>query len=338
MRRLRIVITAGSATLTAALLPLAEGCGTEPATDTSDAAGDVRTLHDARADASEDSPIIVVPDAGPDVAKEASVCQPFEVLQTITVPIPPAGTPADPGTLCSVATPATSNASAKVSFTSFSAQNMTATGFIAMPPSVRAAVVGTPTVTVFAGPAALLAMQVTNMTAIPTGYVFAASWPNLNGVGQASVMQVKVTYTIACGNNTTQTVEASTLIELCIVGDGLGWVSSGDSCTVCQIIAEMAPSPIPSDNAGDDLPLGRVVRLRVVELARAGRTLLLFAENDAGATAHYDWRVSGGSVEKVADDLLLWTLPETSDGEPFGQVGVWNDDGAAVENFYFGAA
>lgn len=99
----------------------------------------------------------------------------------------------------------------------------------------------------------------------------------------------------------------------------------------------MAPSPIVSDNAGDDLPLARHLRLRVVELARAGREVLLFAENDGGADAEYEWRVSGGTLRRVAEDLVVWTLPD-DDARPFGQVAVWNDNGAAVENFLWGAA
>jgi hypothetical protein len=112
------------------------------------------------------------------------------------------------------------------------------------------------------------------------------------------------------------------------------WVSSGDACTACRVIAEMAPRPIVSDKTGDDLPLGMVIRLRVVEVARAGRHVLLFADNDAGADADYEWSVSEGSLEHVADDVVLWTLPEeTTARAPFGQVAVWNAAGAAVENF-----
>lgn len=134
-------------------------------------------------------------------------------------------------------------------------------------------------------------------------------------------------------------MESTTSLDLCWKHKERVWVSSGDLCTDCVIIAEMAPSPIPSDNQGDELPLGRVVRLRVVPLAQSGRARLLFAENDAGGDARYEWRVSGGSLQKIAEDIVLWTLPEDyAEKEPFGQVGVWNGDGAAVENFYVGVA
>jgi hypothetical protein len=151
-------------------------------------------------------------------------------------------------------------------------------------------------------------------------------------------MTVKATFDIACADGGTKTVEARTRIDICDGSDGsLAWVSSGDQCCDCVIIAEMAPSPIVSDKTKDDLPLARVVRLRVVELARAGRQVLLFAENDAGPELELDWNVSGGSLERIDADLMLWTLPD-DDASPFGQVAVWNDAGAAVENFAWGTA
>ena len=39
--------------------------------------------------------------------------------------------------------------------------------------------------------------------------------------------------------------------------------------------------------------------------------------------------MSGGTVERVAPDVLLWTLPE-DDAGAFGQVAVWNDDRAVL--------
>ena len=36
--------------------------------------------------------------------------------------------------------------------------------------------------------------------------------------------------------------------------------------------------------------------------------------------------------------MIVWTLPEARDAQPFGQLAVWNDNGAIVENFDWGAA
>ena len=66
--------------------------------------------------------------------------------------------------------------------------------------------------------------------------------------------------------------------------------------------------------------------------------MLLAAQNDAGPDAEYEWRVSAGTIERVDDDIVVWTLPDTSDDVPYGQVAVWNEAGAAVENFHWNAA
>ena len=131
--------------------------------------------------------------------------------------------------------------------------------------------------------------------------------------------------------------ESITPVAFCLDGDRLEWVSAGDACTVCTIIAEMAPSPIVSDLIEDSLPLARVIRIAVRELARAGRSVLLMAENDAGEDAEYEWHVSKGEVQSVAPDVVLWTLPDGVD-RPFGQVAVLAETGAVVENFVWGGA
>jgi hypothetical protein len=259
---------------------------------------------------------------------------------THIVTVPSAGVPADQGQLCAVMVPpALSNVSARVSLTQYSTLKETASGAIAVPLAIAGLIVGAPVITVVNASSPEIAMlAVKNVVKVNGGYTFDASWPKAiprSVFGEA--MTVKVSFTLSCGDGGTQTVESQHRIELCVDGDTFGWVSSGDACTVCTIIAEMAPSPIVSDNHGDELPLARHLRLRVVELARAGRDVLLIAENDGGELAEYEWRVSGGKVEHVAPDIVLWTMPEEGAGL-FGQVAVWNDTGAAVENFLWGAA
>jgi hypothetical protein len=235
-----------------------------------------------------------------------------------------------------VQAPVSSNTSARVTLTNFSQSAQTASGFIAIAPGIAA---GPPTVTVpTATNPAFATMQVTGMVKINGGYYFKASWPAKLPNGYGGQMTVKASFTINCPDGGTQTVDSITKIDLCIDGNTVDWVSSGDACTVCAVIAEMAPSPIVSDNRGDDLPLGRVIRIRVVEVARAGRQVLLFAENDAGEDAQFEWRTSGGTLERIADDVMLWSMPEEGGEWPFGQVAVWNEAGAVVENFVWGAA
>jgi hypothetical protein len=236
----------------------------------------------------------------------------------------------------------TSNTSARVTLDHYSPTLETATGYIAVPPSIAGAVVGLPVLSVLsATDPDFAAMQVTALTPFPDGYRFLAKWPNpLHHRVGGGQMTVRTTLNLSCGDSGTKTVESDTRIDFCFDGDSFQWVSAGDACTICVIIAEMAPSPIVSNNLGDDLPLGRVLRMRVVEVARTAEQVLLFAENDAGPSAEYEWRVSGGTLKRIADDVVLWTLPDAAhaDERPFGQVAVWNDAGAVVENFVWAAA
>jgi hypothetical protein len=322
MRKLRVVFTTVGgvvpALMVAFVAPATDACG-----------GEVEESSDQR-DASSvdrDSSSVWEPSPSPYDAK------PYERPSYI-VEIPPPGTAADPGQLCAVPSPVTSNVAARVTLSDYDRDKSTAKGFIAVAPAVEPTIVGLPTIVVSAKSIYLDDMVVTNMTKVAGGFQFDASWPDGVPYGGSVQMTVETTLTISCADGGTTTVQALTKIDLCCDPEvGYEWVSSGDACTVCQVIAEMAPSPIVSDKRGDDLPLGMVVRLRVVEVARAGRHVLLFADNDAGAAAKYEWRVSEGSLEHISDDVMLWTLPEKTNGTPFGQVAVWNDAGAAVENF-----
>ncbi|MDF2691846.1 MAG: hypothetical protein K0S65_229 [Labilithrix sp.] len=256
------------------------------------------------------------------------------------VEIPEAGTPADPGQLCAVPSPVVSNVAARVTLSDYSSNGETAKGFIAVAPAVEPTLVGLPKLTVKSPTyPELEEMVVTNLTKVAGGFQFDAQWPKGVPYWGNVQMTIETSFTITCADGGTTTVSALTKLDLCCDDKvGYEWVSSGDACTICEVIAEMAPSPIVSDKTGDDLPLGMVLRLRVVEVARAGRQVLLFADNDAGAGSQYEWRVSEGLLERVSDDVMLWTLPEEMGPAPFGQVAVWNDAGAAVENFVFAVA
>lgn len=343
MRKLRVVFTtmggAVPALLATVLVPMVDGCGVD-----SPISGDASATEagkDSSKDSSNDAPLF--PDGSPDLdASDAAAPLCINAVpMTHIVSLPPPGVVADPGQICAVAVPpVSSNTSARVTLSKYSPSLETADGFIAMAPALAASVVGLPAVTVtsstdpkFAG------MQITGMTGISGGYQFQASWPGpLPHATYGGQMTVTTAFTITCGDGATQTVESITKIDFCIDGNTFDWVSSGDACTICQVIAEMAPSPIVSDNRGDDLPLGRVIRIRVVEVARAGRQVLLFAENDAGEDAKFEWRTSGGTLERIADDVMLWSMPDEGSEWPFGQVAVWNEAGAVVENFVWGAA
>lgn len=335
MRKLRVVFTTIGGTVPAIVATMVgDACGGSVKDDgaTADA-----TVGDAPQSSSSSSGF-----ASSGIVSSSSSSGGFDCRTTHLVDIPPPGVVADPGQICAVAKPpAASNTAARVTLSGYTEATRSAVGFVALGSGVAGAIQGLPEVVPVAGSDDVSTkMTVGGMTKVAGGYRFDATWPS-SLRSDYTELTVKTTFTIGCDDGGTQTVESLTKLELCLVSDAGAhdFVSSGDACTVCRIIAEMAPTPIASDNAGDDLPLGRVIRLRVIEVARSGRQALLFAENDAGEGLELEWRVHGGTLERVADDVVLWTLPdEAGETPPFGQVAVWNEAGAVVENFVWGTA
>lgn len=336
-RRVQVgfVLASGIATGLVVVGPAACGSEEETPPNTHEAIGDA-----ARVDGRND----VAPIQGPDgrrpdpPPRDGNPSCPSYLIE-----LPDAGSQADPGALCTLSVESvSSNAAAVVSLGAPSfgdAGLMRSSGSIAIPPDVLARVVGEPALRIegqdpySAGP-----LAISDMSRTAAGFDFAVSW----GQSQGDHL-VTVRLTLDCADAGadagTVLVTSRTTLALCDNGDySQSWKGAGEECTVCRIIAEMAPSPVVSDNQGDDLPLGRVVQLRVIELARAGNQVLLFAESDAGADSDYTWNVSCGSLERLDADLVLWTLPDAAEGTPFGQLGVWNEHGAAVENFLWAVA
>ncbi len=338
MRRLRVVVAMSGAVpaITAAALVPVAACGARTAPGD---IGDGSLDADAKKEAAKDGPFFPPLDATEEEVGTPPVCTgPGATEQTVIVSLPPPNVPADPGVLCSInVSPVGSNDAARVTLTAYSPKAETAIGYIAVPSQLQPLIVGQPALTVVqATDPALFGMQVAAMGKTAGGYTFQASWPSAFGQNPGAIqMTVKTSFAIKCADGGTQTVEALTILDLCIDGNTVDWASSGDSCTICTLIAEMAPSPIVSDNRGDEMPLGRVIRLRVRELARVGRSLLLLAENDGGEGTEHEWSASAGEIALVASDVALWRIPERERdvGEPAIQVAVWNDTGAAVASY-----
>jgi hypothetical protein len=238
--------------------------------------------------------------------------------------------------------PVESNRSARVVFTRYSTSLDMADGMIAVDPSLQ--VVGIPEVSVIdATHDQLKQVTITGMTPTSGGFSFHAAWPPLDTLWPDGYvrMTVRATFGISCApgeagagdGGAIHQVQATTYVDLCRGPNEHGeWVSSGDDCTVCRIIAEMAPSPIVPDKTTDDLPLARALRLRIAPLARVGRAVLLFAENDGGDDVSYDWEVSAGTLERLAGDIVIWRLPEQPGGQLL-QLAVCASEGVAVASF-----
>ena len=69
----------------------------------------------------------------------------------------------------------------------------------------------------------------------------------------------------------------------------------------------------------------------------AGETanhLVLLAENDGGEGLDYEWLASVGRIDRLAPDVIAWTLQE-GDPDPFIQAAVSGPNAAAVASFAF---
>jgi hypothetical protein len=185
---------------------------------------------------------------------------------------------------------------------------------------------------------ALRNLEITGLQPSPGGgsFTFQGSWPaplGLDATEGYERMTMRVTLEAACDGGSRQ-VHAVTDVHLCLVENQPAWASSGQSCCVCRIIAEMAPSPIVPDKHADELPLAQALRLRIVELARVSNTIVLLAENDGGEGLEYEWLPSAGRIERLADDVVAWTLEEGTP-DPFVQAAVYGKSAAAVASFAF---
>jgi hypothetical protein len=286
--------------------------------------------------------VIFIPDAGPDAGRDSSTggsgfdCNPNRGCYTMTIDIPAEGMPIEPGQVCAATVePVESNRAALVTLERSAASLEMVTGTVAIDPAVS--VLGTPSVEVLdATHPALLSLQLSPLEPSTGGFTFQGSFPAPLGLDAAygfERMTLRVTLEAACDGGSRQ-VHAVTDVHLCMIENEPAWASSGQSCCVCRIIAEMAPSPIVPDKHSDELPLAQALRLRIVELARIANTIVLFAENDGGEGLDYEWLPSAGRIERLADDIIAWTLDEGTP-DPFVQAAVYGKDAAAVASFAF---
>jgi hypothetical protein len=281
--------------------------------------------------------------AGSNVISSDAACGGF--YTSYLVELPPEGVPASPGQICAATVePVESSRSARVTLSMPSADFRSATGRIEMAPGLLPLVVGLPTVEVVDGTAVQRTMQVTMMAREQDGFSFHASWSD--PVLFEGRMTVRTTFQLSCVDDAgspeagvTREVHAATDIYICDGESGYErmWVSSGDRCIVCSVVAEMAPSPIVPDQHADDLPLARVTRLRIVELARVSNTVILLAENDGGSGLEYEWHPSDGHLERLANDVVAWTVQQGM-AAPHIQAAIFGSSTAAVASWGFNEA
>ncbi len=282
---------------------------------------------------------VIVLDSGRDSSGGAAGTGGLSCFSPLTyvVDLPPPGVPAQPGQICAVSTePVGSYRAARVTLAKTGKGLEDVTGSIAIDPMLMAQVVGLPALRVLdASWPDLMELQVSGMAAAPGGFTFQGRWPAPLPIGSSgAMMTVAVSFEIGCAADAMdlRRVEARTAVHACVDAGELEWVSSGDDCSVCRIIAEMAPSPIIPEKSPDGLPLGQAIRLRLIELARVGRTVVLLAENDGGAGVEYVWQASSGMLEHLAPDVVAWTA-EDDVGPQHVQAAVLGEFGVAVRSY-----
>ena len=267
-------------------------------------------------------------------------------LQDYDVELPAEGVPATPGQICAATVePVESGRAARVVLSASPGDLQSAQGFIEIDPALEQRVVGLPVIEVIDATApALFGLAVSNVSKASGGFSFDASFadpvptPETTFDLSLTRMTLRISVEISCEPSTeTRTLHAATDVHLCIGDQELEWVSSGERCVVCRVIAEMAPSPIVPDKRLDGLPLAHALRLRIIELARVSNTVVLLAENDGGEGLEYEWHPSAGTVERLAPDVIAWTL-EDGTPAPMIQAAVYGDTAAAVASFAWNEA
>lgn len=347
-RRLRILVQRARGSLPLLVAASVSGCGQVdrsqtqgPAESNAGSGGTIAAGAGgvAAAGSGGSGVIIVVPPVEP--GGGSNECTPADGCNEVEVSVPPEGVPAEPGEICSVNMDVVdSGLAARVTLTvDPSGSHQNTAGVVTVAPELSDRIVGTPRVELVASESSVVAESLTVSEVTGSGpeysFVVMSSEPLRLSTVEPTRLTFRITLEVDCGD-TTQIVHAATDVYFCLGAEELqpAWVSSGDSCCVCDVIAEMAPSPIVPDQQADGLPLSRALRLRIVELARVSNTVILLAENDGGPDMTYEWHASGGKVTRLTPDIVVWTL---SQGMPAAsiQAAVFDDSAAAVASWAF---
>jgi hypothetical protein len=283
---------------------------------------------------------VILLGGGPSFAGSASPpalpygCSGYEVQ------LPEVGQPAVAGEICSVEVePVISNGAARISLAPPGTDPQApVVGTLVLAESLREQIVGPPVVEIVAASqATLLQAQLSPLEQTADGYTFTVTWPMGVFLRPEDMDRVsfRTALDLSCDTGS-RLVNAVTEVHLCGGSEGIAsvWASTGDTCVVCNVIAELAASPIIPDHKASGLPLGQAMRARIVELAKVGGSVVLFAENDGGHATSYEWHASGGTLEHIAEDVVVFR----SDGStpaPSLQVAIMNDDGVAVVSYAY---
>jgi hypothetical protein len=255
--------------------------------------------------------------------------------------LPDAGHPAVAGEICTVEVePVVAHGAARVALEVKDGDVAApARGTLTLEKALRESVRGEPSLEIIgASDSRLLAARISELTPTDDGYSFEITWPedSLLQAQDLTRVQFRTALDLSCEGETTRLVHAVSELHLCggFASVPSSWASAGDQCVVCRVIAELAASPIIPEPRRSGLPLGQAMRARIVELAKVGGSVVLFAENDGGSASGYEWHAVGGTIERVADDVVVFRRDPLAPTSSL-QVAIMNDDGVAVVSYAY---
>jgi hypothetical protein len=243
-----------------------------------------------------------------------AVCsQPWEMPMTYTVALPQGDTVKVIDTLCAWSAGPEPNAPAAVIHAVAGADPRVVTAVIDLSPEIFRGngFVSLPAVTTSNSSVTVGAVRKTDQS---NRFEVDLTWPAGFVPTQGTGLSVTVSVNFVCEPqmSSTRAVKVTGQLSLCKDGAGVAWKGSGESCTVCTAMAEMAPLSTPHPPLADGLPLPGDLGLGVRAVARVGRTVVLVARHDGDiGEVSYRWRASGGELQVVAPDVAIWTVPET---------------------------
>ena len=280
----------------AAILPLSGGCGGETA-DSGQGTGGSSAQGGAAS-------------SGGNAATGGTFNCPGDYsVQSYTVTLPGGDTPADAAAVCQWGGALPSNVpAARVTLQYDSNTPSHATGTITVAPEILAAAGYVGVLAVTADTAAI-----SNLTRVANTYTFDMNLTNgALSLGMSLTFQVTLDFACSPAMSSTRQLQTATNVVLCGYYGNPNWVSTGDTCTTCYPMAEMAAQLMPApEREPDGVALPGELNINIAPVAREGRIVVLMVQKPSDTPElSLTWRASGGQLLLAADDVAVWTLPD----------------------------
>ena len=262
----------------------------------------------------------------------ATSCPSYSSSQTFAVTLPGGDTPTSAAALCNWAgTFAGDRPAARVTLVYDPNVPSQGTGTITIDPEVLNAAGGG-----YLAVSSVVAngAVISNLVRVNDSFTFDVKFTTTPYLGSSFTFQVTLDFTCSPMMSSTRTLQAATTVYLCGTTGAMNWVSTGDTCTICYPMAEMAAQLMPAPtNEPDDIPLAGEIDVRIVQVAREGRTVVLLAQKPKDTDGlSLTWQTSAGQLILAAEDVAVWTLPEEP-GPHMVQVAAERGPSASIASY-----